>query len=113
MRRLKPVTMELGGNAAHIVFEDADLEKAIGAVIKGFVFNTGQFCMGGPRLLVARPLYDTVVGILADAVPGVPIGDPRRARDRHRPDGGRAAPEEGRGVRRAGPQGGRPHRLRR
>ncbi|NGO44364.1 aldehyde dehydrogenase family protein [Streptomyces ureilyticus] len=75
---LKPVTMELGGNAAHIVFEDADLEKAIGAVIKGFVFNTGQFCMGGPRLLVARPLYDTVVGILADAVPGVPIGDPRQ-----------------------------------
>ncbi|WP_344397338.1 aldehyde dehydrogenase family protein [Streptomyces vastus] len=75
---LKPVTMELGGNAAHIVFEDADVEKAIGAVIKGFVFNTGQFCMGGPRLLVARPLYDTVVGILADAVPGVPIGDPRQ-----------------------------------
>lgn len=51
---LTPVTMELGGNAAHLVFEDADLERAVGAVIKGFVFNTGQFCMGGPRLLVAR-----------------------------------------------------------
>lgn len=74
---LKPVTMELGGNAAHIVFEDADVEKAIGAIIKGFVFNTGQFCMGGPRLLVARPLYDTIVRILADAVPEVPVGDPR------------------------------------
>ncbi|KOG41775.1 aldehyde dehydrogenase family protein [Streptomyces resistomycificus] len=75
---LKPVTMELGGNAAHIVFEDADLEKAVGAVIKGFVFNTGQFCMGGPRLLVARPVYSTLLGILAEAVPGVPLGDPRR-----------------------------------
>ncbi|GHI03660.1 betaine aldehyde dehydrogenase [Streptomyces cellostaticus] len=74
---LKPVTMELGGNAAHIVFEDADLEQAVGAVIKGFVFNTGQFCMGGPRLLVARPVYSTVLGILAEAVPGVPVGDPR------------------------------------
>ncbi|WP_369032733.1 aldehyde dehydrogenase family protein [Streptomyces adonidis] len=74
---LKPVTMELGGNAAHIVFEDADVEKAVGAVIKGFVFNTGQFCMGGPRLLVARPVYETLLGILADAVPGVPVGDPR------------------------------------
>ncbi|MFI6368205.1 aldehyde dehydrogenase family protein [Nocardia sp. NPDC050630] len=74
---LKPVTMELGGNAAHIVFADADLEKAIGAIIKGFVFNTGQFCMGGPRLLVARPLYETVVGILGEAVAGVPVGDPR------------------------------------
>lgn len=76
---LKPVTMELGGNAAHLVFEDADLEKAVGAVIKGFVFNTGQFCMGGPRLLVARPVYSTLLNILADAVPGVPVGDPRAA----------------------------------
>ncbi|NUT27289.1 MAG: aldehyde dehydrogenase, partial [Streptomyces sp.] len=75
---LKPVTMELGGNAAHLVFEDADLEKAVGAIIKGFVFNTGQFCMGAPRLLVARPVYGTLLGILADAVPGVPLGDPRR-----------------------------------
>jgi phenylacetaldehyde dehydrogenase len=74
---LTPVTMELGGNAAQIVFEDADVEKAVGSVIKAFVFNTGQFCMGGPRLLVARPLYDTFVGILAEAVPGVPVGDPR------------------------------------
>jgi acyl-CoA reductase-like NAD-dependent aldehyde dehydrogenase len=73
---LKPVTMELGGNAAQIVFEDADLEKAIGSVIKAFVFNTGQFCMGGPRLLVHRSLHDTVLGILADAVAGVPVGDP-------------------------------------
>jgi len=74
---LKPVTMELGGNAAHIVFEDADVEKAVGAVIKAFVFNTGQFCMGGPRLLVARSLYDTIVAVLGDAVGGVPVGDPR------------------------------------
>ena len=73
---LKPVTMELGGNAAHIVFADADVDKAIGAAIKGFVFNAGQFCMGGPRLLVAAPLYETVVGILAEAVAGVPVGDP-------------------------------------
>ncbi|MGW3726300.1 aldehyde dehydrogenase family protein [Streptomyces sp. NPDC000851] len=76
-RALKPVTMELGGNAAHIVFEDADVEQAIGTIIKGFVFNTGQFCMGGPRLLVARPLYDTILGALAQAVPGIPVGDPR------------------------------------
>jgi acyl-CoA reductase-like NAD-dependent aldehyde dehydrogenase len=74
---LKPVTMELGGNAAHIVFDDADVEKAVGAVIKAFVFNTGQFCMGGPRLLVARPLYETMLGILGGAVSGVPVGDPR------------------------------------
>ncbi|KUN23722.1 betaine aldehyde dehydrogenase [Streptomyces antibioticus] len=75
---LKPVTMELGGNAAHLVFEDADLEQAVGAIIKAFVFNSGQFCMGGPRLLVARSVYSTLLGILEQAVPGVPLGDPRQ-----------------------------------
>jgi phenylacetaldehyde dehydrogenase len=74
--QLRLVIMELGGNAAHIVFEGADVGKAIGAIIKAFVFNTGQSCMGGPRLLVHRSLYDTTLGILADAVPAVPVGDP-------------------------------------
>jgi acyl-CoA reductase-like NAD-dependent aldehyde dehydrogenase len=73
---LRPVTAELGGNAANILFADADLEKSIGTVISAFVFNSGQFCMGGPRLLVERPVYETVLGILADAVKGVPVGDP-------------------------------------
>lgn len=73
---LKPVTAELGGNAANILFADADLEKAIGTVIGAFVFNSGQFCMGGPRLLVERPIYETVLGILRGAVAGVPVGDP-------------------------------------
>jgi acyl-CoA reductase-like NAD-dependent aldehyde dehydrogenase len=73
---LRPVTAELGGNAANILFADADLEKAIGTVIGAFVFNSGQFCMGGPRLLVERPIYETVLGILKDAVAGVPVGDP-------------------------------------
>ncbi|ADJ45061.1 aldehyde dehydrogenase family protein [Amycolatopsis mediterranei S699] len=75
-QHLKPVTLELGGNAAHLVFEDADVELAVAAVIKAFVFNTGQFCMGGPRLLVADALYDTILGALAEAVPHVPVGDP-------------------------------------
>lgn len=74
---LRPVTLGLSGNAAHLVFEDADMEWAIGAIINGFVFNTGQFCVGGPRLLVARPRYDTIVEILADTVAGVAVGDPR------------------------------------
>ena len=75
-RNLRPVTAELGGNAANILFADADLDKAIGTVIGAFVFNSGQFCMGGPRLLVERPIYETVLGILKDAVAGVPVGDP-------------------------------------
>jgi acyl-CoA reductase-like NAD-dependent aldehyde dehydrogenase len=73
---LRPVTAELGGNAANILFADADLDKAIGTVIGAFVFNSGQFCMGGPRLLVERPIYETVLEILKGAVAGVPVGDP-------------------------------------
>jgi len=73
---LTPFTAELGGNAANIVFADADLDQAIQTVISAFVFNSGQFCMSGPRLLVERPIHDTVLGILRDAVPQVPFGDP-------------------------------------
>ncbi|MFV0375327.1 aldehyde dehydrogenase family protein [Microbacterium sp.] len=73
---LKPMAAELGGNGANLLFADADLDAAIGTVINAFVFNTGQFCMAGPRLLVERPVYDTVLGILAGAVGGVPLGDP-------------------------------------
>jgi len=73
---LKPVTLELGGKSAHIIFEDADVDKAIGAAIQGFVFNTGQFCMAGTRLLVAQPLYETIVQALAGAVGHIPLGDP-------------------------------------
>ena len=74
-RTLKSFTAELGGNAANIVFADADLSTAIETVIGAFVFNAGQFCMAGPRLLVERPIYDTVLSILKDAVPTVPFGD--------------------------------------
>ncbi|QAY59336.1 aldehyde dehydrogenase [Microbacterium protaetiae] len=73
---LTPFTAELGGNAANILFADADLDQAIQTVISAFVFNTGQFCMAGPRLLVERPIYETVLGILREAVPQVPFGDP-------------------------------------
>ncbi|MEO7015372.1 MAG: aldehyde dehydrogenase family protein [Leifsonia sp.] len=75
-KTLKPFTAELGGNAANILFADADLDQAINTVISAFVFNTGQFCMAGPRLLVERPIYETVLGILGGALPHVPFGDP-------------------------------------
>jgi len=76
-KSLTPFTAELGGNAANIVFADADLDQAINTVISAFVFNSGQFCMAGPRLLVERPIYETVLGILGAAVPQVPFGNPQ------------------------------------
>ena len=71
-----PVTAELGGKGANIVFADADLDAAVETAVRGFVFNTGQFCMAGSRLLVERPVHDAVVAALARAVPSIPVGDP-------------------------------------
>lgn len=73
---LKQVTVELGGKGANIIFADADLEAAVSTAISAFVFNTGQFCMSGSRLLVERPVYETVIGALAGALPHIPVGDP-------------------------------------
>jgi acyl-CoA reductase-like NAD-dependent aldehyde dehydrogenase len=74
--QLKRVTVELGGKGANLVFADADLEAAVQTAISAIVFNTGQFCMAGSRLLVQRPVYDDVVAALAAALPHVPVGDP-------------------------------------
>jgi acyl-CoA reductase-like NAD-dependent aldehyde dehydrogenase len=73
---LKHVTVELGGKSANIIFADANFDAAIHTAISGFVFNTGQFCMAGSRLLVERPIYNTVVEALGAACGHVPVGDP-------------------------------------
>ncbi|MCW6010496.1 aldehyde dehydrogenase family protein, partial [Micromonospora sp. CPCC 205371] len=73
---LKPVTVELGGKSAQIVFADADLDAAGQAAVSGFVFNTGQFCMGGTRLLVQRPVYDEMLARVVGGATHVPVGDP-------------------------------------
>jgi phenylacetaldehyde dehydrogenase len=74
---LIPVTMELGGNASNIVFDDVDIDRAVSTAIRGFVFNTGQYCMAGTRLLVASSIYDRVLAELADRIPRLVVGDPR------------------------------------
>jgi acyl-CoA reductase-like NAD-dependent aldehyde dehydrogenase len=73
---LKQVTVELGGKGANLIFADADLEAAVHTAVSAFVFNTGQFCMAGSRLLVERPVYSDVLGALAAACPQVRVGDP-------------------------------------
>ncbi|KAB2348413.1 aldehyde dehydrogenase family protein [Actinomadura rudentiformis] len=75
-QNLKKVTVELGGKGANIIFADADLEAAINTAVSAFVFNTGQFCMSGSRLLVERPVYEDVVGALGQACAHIPVGDP-------------------------------------
>ncbi|RYF61820.1 MAG: aldehyde dehydrogenase [Comamonadaceae bacterium] len=73
---LKHVTVELGGKSANLIFADADIESAVQAAISGFVYNTGQFCMAGTRLLVERPIYEDVVTAVGAGAGYVPVGDP-------------------------------------
>lgn len=72
----KRVTLELGGKSPHIVLEDANVEAAINGIAMGLLFNSGQVCAAGTRVLVHRSLYDTVVDALAGAFSAQVLGDP-------------------------------------
>jgi aldehyde dehydrogenase (NAD+) len=61
-----PVTLELGGKSPQIVFADADVDKALPAIVNAIVQNAGQTCSAGSRLLVDRTIYDDVLARLAD-----------------------------------------------
>ncbi len=71
-----PLTLELGGKAAHIVFEDAAIEQAVEGVIDGIYFNQGHVCCAGSRLLVQESIADSFVDRLKRRLATVRIGDP-------------------------------------
>ena len=73
--RVIPLTLELGGKSANIVFEDADLDAAVAGSVRAFVGNTGQVCSAGTRLLVHRSVHDPFVERLAQAVRAVNQSD--------------------------------------
>ena len=68
--------LELGGKSAHIVFDDANLKSAIPAIVKGIVYNTGQTCTAGSRLLVQRSVFDSVMAKLAEEFSRTRAGTP-------------------------------------
>jgi succinate-semialdehyde dehydrogenase/glutarate-semialdehyde dehydrogenase len=72
---LKKVSLELGGNAPFIVFDDADLDAAVLGAIASKYRNTGQTCVCANRLLVQEGVYDAFVAKLADAVRKLRVGD--------------------------------------
>ncbi|RBL66317.1 betaine-aldehyde dehydrogenase, partial [Pseudomonas sp. MWU13-2625] len=74
--QFKRLTLELGGKAPQIIFDDANLEQAIAGVAMGLFVNQGQTCAAGTRVLVQRRHYDDVVGALAHAARSVRVGMP-------------------------------------
>ena len=72
---LKKLSLELGGNAPFIVFDDADLDAAVQGAIASKYRNTGQTCVCANRLLVQEGVYDAFVARLVDAVRKLRVGD--------------------------------------
>jgi len=72
---LKKLSLELGGNAPFIVFEDADLDAAVAGAIASKYRNTGQTCVCANRLLVQSSVYEAFTGKLVDAVAQLRVGD--------------------------------------
>jgi succinate-semialdehyde dehydrogenase/glutarate-semialdehyde dehydrogenase len=74
-RHLTKVSLELGGNAPFIVFDDADLEAAVDGAMASKFRNTGQTCVCVNRFLVQEAVHDTFVARLRDAMAALKIGD--------------------------------------
>ncbi|HET7398252.1 MAG TPA: aldehyde dehydrogenase family protein [Intrasporangium sp.] len=72
----KRLSMELGGKAASIVFPDADLEDAVDGVLKGVLFNNGECCVSGARLLVHEDVAEDFLRALARRVAEIRVGTP-------------------------------------
>jgi aldehyde dehydrogenase (NAD+) len=71
-----PHTLELGGKAANIVFDDAALDQAVEGIVNGIYFNQGHVCCAGSRLLVQESVAETVVGKLKRRLGTLRVGDP-------------------------------------
>ncbi|MFD5536272.1 aldehyde dehydrogenase family protein [Streptomyces sp. NPDC127079] len=75
-QRLKRVHLELGGNSALVVLDDADLDKAVSAGAFGSFFNAGQVCMAASRHLVHSSIAEEYTARLAEHADATPVGDP-------------------------------------
>jgi len=72
----KRLTLELGGKAANIVFEDAAIDQAVEGIVGGIYFNQGHVCCAGSRLLVQESVHDLVVKKLEARIQTLRLGDP-------------------------------------
>jgi aldehyde dehydrogenase (NAD+) len=72
----KRLTLELGGKAANIIFDDAALDQAIEGIVNGIYFNQGHVCCAGSRLLVQESIYEQVIRKLKRRLSTLRLGDP-------------------------------------
>jgi acyl-CoA reductase-like NAD-dependent aldehyde dehydrogenase len=72
----KRLTLELGGKAANIVFDDAPLDQAVEGIVNGIFFNQGQVCCAGSRLLVQETIADELIAALQRRLTTLRVGPP-------------------------------------
>jgi aldehyde dehydrogenase (NAD+) len=72
----KKLTLELGGKAANIIFEDAPIDQAIEGIVSGIYFNQGHVCCAGSRLLVQEGILPIIIRKLRDRIQTMRLGDP-------------------------------------
>jgi aldehyde dehydrogenase (NAD+) len=72
----KKLTLELGGKAANIIFDDASLDQAVEGIVNGIYFNQGHVCCAGSRLFVQESVYEDVVSKLKRRMGTLRVGDP-------------------------------------
>jgi aldehyde dehydrogenase (NAD+) len=72
----KKLTLELGGKAANIIFEDAAIDQAVEGIINGIFFNQGHVCCAGSRLFVQESVANKVIRKLKDRMESLVVGDP-------------------------------------
>jgi aldehyde dehydrogenase (NAD+) len=72
----KKLTLELGGKAANVIFDDAALDQAVEGIVNGIYFNQGHVCCAGSRLLVQESIYEPLVEKLKRRLTTLRVGDP-------------------------------------
>ena len=72
----KKLTLELGGKAANIIFDDAALDQAVEGIVNGIYFNQGHVCCAGSRLLVQESIYEQTISKLKRRLETLRLGDP-------------------------------------
>jgi aldehyde dehydrogenase (NAD+) len=72
----KRLTLELGGKAANVIFDDAALDQAVEGIVNGIYFNQGHVCCAGSRLLVQESIYEQTIAKLRRRMETLRVGDP-------------------------------------
>lgn len=75
-KRIIPATLELGGKSANIIFDDCNFDKALEGAQMGILFNQGQVCCAGSRILVQDTIYDKFIAALKKEFEAVKVGRP-------------------------------------